>query len=164
LRQRILVILGIAVALLAVYTIAFTGQPTGRVATASLGAVTGQVQGAVDAKKPDPGSKTAAASPTPAGDTTAPAAGGSDVAAAVKVSVPESWGTDPFVRDWIMLNELANLSLKAITMGGDRAYALINNQILEEGDEISGKRIVRIESDNVTLEQGGRTFTLTLGE
>jgi len=81
-----------------------------------------------------------------------------------RVLPPETWGTDPFVRDWVMVNELANLKLKAITLGGDRPYALINDQILQEGDEISGKRIVNIESDNVTLEQGGRTFTLLLGE
>ena len=73
--------------------------------------------------------------------------------------LPETWGTDPFVRDWVMVNELANLKLKAITLGGDHPYALINDQILQVGDEISGKRIVSIESDKVTLEQGGRTFT-----
>ena len=77
---------------------------------------------------------------------------------------PETWGTDPFVRDWVMVNELANLKLKAITLGGDHPYALINDQILQVGDEISGKRVAKIESDNVTLEQGGRTFTLLLGE
>jgi hypothetical protein len=76
----------------------------------------------------------------------------------------ESWGGDPFVRDWVMVNELANLSLKAITVGGERAYALVNDQILEAGDYISGKRIVSIETDKITLEQGGRTFTLMLGE
>jgi len=63
-----------------------------------------------------------------------------------------------------MVNELANLKLKAITLGGDSPYALINDQILQVGDEISGKRVAGIESDYVTLEQGGRTFTLLLGE
>jgi type II secretory pathway component PulC len=77
---------------------------------------------------------------------------------------PETWETDPFVRDWVMVNELANFSLKAITLGGERAYALINDQILEEGDVINGKKVVKIESEMVTLEQGGRTFTLLLGE
>lgn len=77
---------------------------------------------------------------------------------------PEVWGTDPFVREVLLVNELANLKLRAITIGGDRASALINDQILEEGDVISGKRIVAIASDRVTLEQGGRTFVLMLGE
>jgi type II secretory pathway component PulC len=49
-------------------------------------------------------------------------------------------------------------------MGGEKAYVLINDQIMEEGDVISGKRIVTIESDKVILEQGGRKFTLVLGE
>ncbi|MFO7675540.1 MAG: hypothetical protein R6X12_04405 [bacterium] len=80
-------------------------------------------------------------------------------------SEPVVWSaSDPFVRDWLLINELAELNLKAITMGGNKAYVLINDQILESGDVISGKRIVRIESDKVLLEQGGRTFTLMLGE
>lgn len=84
--------------------------------------------------------------------------------AAPVASGPVEWGADPFVRDWIMINELANLRLMATTLGGDGASALINDQILQEGDQIAGKRIVKIELDRVTLEQGGRTFTLTLGE
>lgn len=152
-RQRILVILGMSVALLALYTLVFTRQPSGRVATASMDAMADKTTAPVTA-----------ASVAPAGETTEKAADSSNVPVAVQPRLPESWGTDPFVRDWIMLNELANFSLKAITVGGDRAYVLINNQILEEGDEVSGKRIVSIESDKVTLEQGGRTFTLTLGE
>lgn len=77
---------------------------------------------------------------------------------------PLVWGSDPFVRNWVMLDELAELSLRAITLGGAKAYALINDQILEEGDQIGGKRIVKIESEKVILEQGGRTFNLLLGE
>jgi len=77
---------------------------------------------------------------------------------------PEVWGADPFVRDWMLVNELAELSLRAITLGGERAYALINDQILEEGDLISGKKIIKIEADRVVLEQGSRTFNLLLGD
>jgi hypothetical protein len=80
------------------------------------------------------------------------------------VSEPIVWGSDPFVRDWMLMSEVANLNLRAITVTSSGASALINDQIVQVGDLISGKRVVSIEQDRVTLEQGGRTFTLTLGE
>jgi hypothetical protein len=156
LRQRILVLLGIAVAGLALYTFVFRPQPEVNgvnVATAAATGTKAKARAKAKAVLPAPAPKVEAAKPA---DTTG--------ALAPKVMLPETWGTDPFVRDWVMVNELANLKLKAITLGGDRPYALINDQILQAGDEISGKRIVSIESDKVTLEQGGRTFTLLLGE
>jgi hypothetical protein len=64
----------------------------------------------------------------------------------------------------MLMSEVANLNLRAITVTSDGASALINDQIVQVGDLISGKRVVSIEQDRVTLEQGGRTFTLTLGE
>jgi hypothetical protein len=110
------------------------------------------------------GAKTKAVQPAPTATDTAARPAEATGALTPKVLPPETWGADPFVRDWVMVNELANLKLKAITLGGERPYALINDQILQVGDEISGKRVAKIESDNVTLEQGGRTFTLLLGE
>ena len=74
------------------------------------------------------------------------------------------WGTDPFVRDWVLTMEIKDLKLKAITQSGAKAYALINDQILETGEIIAGKRIVAIEKDKIILEQGGNTFTLLLGQ
>lgn len=76
----------------------------------------------------------------------------------------EKWGTDPFIRDWVLATEIKDLRLKAVTISGTKAYALINDQILEKGEVIMGKRIVQIERDKVILEQGGRQFTLFLGE
>jgi hypothetical protein len=74
------------------------------------------------------------------------------------------WGSDPFVRDWVLSTEIANLNLQAITVTPHGASALINDQIVQVGDEINRKKVVDIKEDQVTLEQGGRTFTLTLGE
>ena len=155
-RQRILVLLGIAVAGLVLYTFVFRPQPEingVNVATAAATGTKAKARAKAKAVLPAPAPKVEAAKPA---DTTG--------ALTPRVMLPETWGTDPFVRDWVMVNELANLKLKAITLGGDHPYALINDQILQAGDEISGKRIVSIESDKVTLEQGGRTFTLLLGE
>ena len=174
-RQRILVILGTAVVLLALYTFLFRARPSSPAVLSNMTSVAGQLQMSVAAKatqtqdKVEGGKAAKAATPAPARESTASPAASDSVGQAGAVDVgeappPETWGSDPFVRDWIMVNELANLTLKAITVGGERSYALINDQILEEGDEISGKRIVKIETDKVTLEQGGRTFTLLLGE
>lgn len=80
------------------------------------------------------------------------------------VSEPIQWGSDPFVRDWVLSSEVANLNLRAITVTTNGASALINDQIVQIGDEINRKKVIQIEPDRVTLEQGGRTFTLTLGE
>jgi hypothetical protein len=156
LKQRILIVLGLVVALLALYTLFFSVRPE-RSGTAAGGWAS------------------ALATQAGADEREAEAEADADTEAAVKksgptgkefseVREPESWGSDPFVRDWLLVNELREMQLKAITLGGERAFALINDQILEEGDMISGKRITRIESDKVIMEQGGRTFTLVLGE
>jgi hypothetical protein len=75
-----------------------------------------------------------------------------------------AWGTDPFNRDWVLGTELTDLKLKAITQSGEKAYALINDQILETGEVISGRRVVSIENDKVVLEQNDKKFTLFLGQ
>jgi hypothetical protein len=142
--------LGIAVAVLALSPFAFRPQPELKGVSAAAAEATGAKTKAV---QPAPMATDSAAKPAQATGALTP-----------RVLPPETWGSDPFVRDWVMVNELANLKLKAITLGGERPYALINDQILQVGDEISGKRVVKIEADNVTLEQGGRTFTLLLGE
>ena len=137
-------------AVLALYTFAFRPQP--------------ELKGVSAAAAEATGAKAKAVQPAPTATDTAAKPAEITGALTPKVLPPETWGADPFVRDWVMVNELVNLKLKAITLGGERPYALINDQILQVGDEISGKRVAKIESDNVTLEQGGRTFTLLLGE
>ncbi len=158
-RQRVLVILGMAVALLALYTLVFGVRPGGlqaAVATEAVGSARAAGGGSEDAAGGESVS------------TAVEEAGGAekkksfwDVATGKQL---ETWDSDPFVRDWVMVEALAELDLKAITIGGEKSYVLINDQILEEGDLIIGKRIVLIENDKIILEQGGRTFTLMLGE
>ena len=146
-------------AVLALYTFAFRPQPELKGVSAAAAEAT-----VARAKAAPPAPATKAVQPAPTATDTAAKPAQATGALTPRVLAPETWGTDPFVRDWVMVNELANLKLKAITLGGERPYALINDQILQVGDEISGKKVVKIESDNVTLEQGGRTFTLLLGE
>ncbi len=151
--------------MLALYTV-FRAQPESRLA-ATGSATAGQLQLAAATEE------ATGASGTAAGETTTPEeaspsetaeSGPASASAEPPAKRPETWGGDPFVRDWVMTSELAEMNLSAITIGGDKAYALINNQILEVGDQISGKRIIEIQDEQVVLEQGGRTFTLLLGE
>ncbi|MEO0092803.1 MAG: hypothetical protein ABIK93_07895 [candidate division WOR-3 bacterium] len=111
-------------------------------------------------KKPD----TTLVSTKLVGDTTKRAEVPKPIAQPVAEEKAEKWGTDPFIRDWVLATEIKDLRLKAVTISGMKAYALINDQILEKGEVIQGKRIVAIEKDKVILEQGGRQFTLYLGE
>lgn len=101
---------------------------------------------------------------TPELGVTKPAVSQKPVTQTVPEEKTEKWGTDPFIRDWVLATEIKDLRLKAVTISGTKAYALINDQILEKGEIIMGKRIVQIERDKVILEQGGRQFTLFLGE
>jgi hypothetical protein len=74
------------------------------------------------------------------------------------------WGRDPFVRDWVRQDRVTDLKLKAITIANGKAYALINDQILEVGEEIQGHRILRIAKDYVVLKYGEREIELYLGQ
>lgn len=58
-----------------------------------------------------------------------------------------------------------DLRLNGIVRGGPgKALALINDQVVEEGDQIEGARLVRIDPDSVHLEENGRARTLILEE
>ncbi len=146
-----MVILGLGVAVLAVFPLVRSRPPVApQVITGAAAEVTQQVRGK------------AAAVRTAVQEAVAPLT--QQAARQPAVAEPVVWGSDPFVRDWMLMSEVANLNLRAITVTSGGASALINDQIVQVGDLISGKRVVRIEQDQVTLEQGGRTFTLTLGE
>ena len=50
--------------------------------------------------------------------------------------------------------------LNGIFFSQDEGYALINNQIVKEGDLIAGGRVKRITLDEVRLEYDGREITV----
>lgn len=177
-RQRILLIILGVVILLAIYTF-FIRKPSSRVGAtvakskATIGEKVGTVKEQVKAKAPvkeitktlkEPAKEIAKVAKEPVKSIV-----GAVISKPESIQVePESeqgkWGTDPFVRDWVLSAEIKDLQLKAITQSGSKAYALINDQILEAGEIIAGKRIRSIEKDKVILEQGDRTFTLLLGQ
>lgn len=58
----------------------------------------------------------------------------------------------------------SNLALSGTIRGGDgKSLALINNEVLQEGDQIHGVRIVQVHPDSVEVQdRGGKTKTLKL--
>jgi hypothetical protein len=82
----------------------------------------------------------------------------------------DSWGGDPFTHS-ASLNEGSSSSgdkntkqskhvLKGIIWKNGKAYVLVGDQILGEGEEHGGLRIERVDGTEVLCRQGGRSFTL----
>ncbi|MBM3326492.1 MAG: hypothetical protein FJY65_05875 [Calditrichaeota bacterium] len=77
-----------------------------------------------------------------------------------------NWGRDPFVQARRYIDDettVAELKLGGISVRGEDRYALINKQIVRQGDEIAGMSVERIEKDRVIISRGGRSFILTWG-
>lgn len=56
-------------------------------------------------------------------------------------------------------------ALQGVLRGGGAPMALINNQVVQEGEQIEGKRLVRVDPDSVDLQdEGGQIRTLRLGQ
>jgi len=53
------------------------------------------------------------------------------------------------------------LALNGIFFSGDASYALINNQIVREGDAVMGVKIRRITSEVVELDKNGVIYRLS---
>lgn len=54
-----------------------------------------------------------------------------------------------------------NLVLNGVFFSGDEGYALINNQIVKEGDLIAGAVVKRISLDEIELESEGSIIKLS---
>ncbi|MEO0083115.1 MAG: hypothetical protein ABIK33_01835 [candidate division WOR-3 bacterium] len=159
-RQRILLIVLGVVILLAIYTFVIR-KPSARVnkavstakAKVTEKAASGQLKDVAKSVKEPLKSAVSSVTKKPAVDTVKPA--DTEIG---------KWGVDPFVRDWVVAGEISNLKLKAISKSGSKAYALINDQILEVGEVILGMKIIAIENDKVILEQSGNKYTVLLGQ
>lgn len=78
-----------------------------------------------------------------------------------------NWGRDPFVqvrRGQVDAAAVSGFKLGGISVRGNDCYALINSQIVREGDIIGGMTITRIEREKVILSKGGQSFALTWGQ
>jgi len=76
------------------------------------------------------------------------------------------WGIDPFYHP--VKKDVASslrLVLKGVSIGkGRKNYAFINDEIVAEGERISGYKVVRVEKNRVLLRRGKEEFYLILPE
>lgn len=96
----------------------------------------------------------------------------------IPVNFPISeWRRDPFRKqkeitsqnlnkaiESLLVSKPGNLHLTAISKKGNKSYALINEQILTEGEALNGYRVVAIQANQVILRKNDFSFTLTLPE
>ena len=82
----------------------------------------------------------------------------------------KEWGRDPFydpaneVVKKVVIPKVyvVSLVLKAISFSENMSVAMINNQVLSEGDKIEGYTVQKIEHKQVTLIKDGQLKTLRL--
>lgn len=57
---------------------------------------------------------------------------------------------------------LADLSLESVLIGVDRRIAVINGEVLGEGDSLAGARVISIDADGVLMHRAGQRRRLKL--
>lgn len=78
-----------------------------------------------------------------------------------------NWVRDPFAQSMRSLDDqlsVSTLKLGGISVRGGVKYALINSQVMREGDMIGGLTLSKIEKDRVLLSKGSISYTLTWGQ
>ena len=73
-----------------------------------------------------------------------------------------TWGRNPFVPKAAPEIKGSDIILDGIMWDKENPKAIINNAIVGIGDEIKGNRIIEIEKESVTLNDGTEDFTLSL--
>ena len=86
--------------------------------------------------------------------------------AAQKKRAQLDWGIDPFYHPIKKdVSSSLRLVLKGVSIGkGRKNYAFINDEIVAEGEKISGYEVVRVERNRVLLRRGKEEFYLILPE
>lgn len=81
------------------------------------------------------------------------------------------WGRDPFTkvaddsfRPSFDGSPAKGLTLTGVLIRGNDKTAIVNRALVQEGEEIQGYTILRIESDRVLLQDKTNEVTLRLGE
>lgn len=74
-----------------------------------------------------------------------------------------SWGRNPFLPKEIQAPAVGKLILVGIAWDQTSPRAVINDRIVEEGDQLAGMRVVEIKKDRVILHDGVTPVELRLG-
>ena len=59
-------------------------------------------------------------------------------------------------------NSLSDFKLNGIALMQGKNFAVINNRIFQQGDQISNAQVTEIREDSVTLNEDGQEFRLSL--
>lgn len=79
---------------------------------------------------------------------------------------PDTSGQKPLLKDTLSLSSdaetepLTSFILNGLFFSAEDAYALINNQIVKEGESVDGATVKRIDEDGVELEFNGAKVEL----
>ena len=71
-----------------------------------------------------------------------------------------SWGRNPFIIE--DKGESFILNLKGIIWDESTRLAVINEKVVREGDEVGGRKVIKIEKHRVILNDGQNDFELRL--
>ena len=75
------------------------------------------------------------------------------------------WGRDPFFSDPYKAGQASDLQLLGISYRTDgKGFANINNEIVKQGDTVSGFQVMEVLKDKVLLNKGDQSFYLTFPE
>jgi len=84
----------------------------------------------------------------------------------VSLELNDQWGDDPFVQSYKTSTKTAidnsGFNLSAISESGGEFWALINGQILAQGDTIRGWTVTKVTQKKAYLEKDGKTISLTI--
>ena len=75
------------------------------------------------------------------------------------------WGRDPFSKRSALLGGgefISDFKLEGILWDESQPTAIINGEILKEGDKIGSAKIVQIQKDSVIINDGSKDYRLNL--
>ncbi|NQT06972.1 MAG: hypothetical protein HQ575_05470 [Candidatus Omnitrophica bacterium] len=73
----------------------------------------------------------------------------------------KDWGRDPFGLEKLPEEEsVVSFVLNGIIWDEDNPYAIINDEVVREGDKIRGYKVIEIKEGSVLLDDGTERFSL----
>ena len=88
-----------------------------------------------------------------------------------KLGLQAPWGRNPFILKSkertdqpVQESTLSGLSISAILIKGNVGTAIVNGDIVHEGEMLRGCKVVKIDRQGVTLDKGGETVVIPYGK
>ena len=95
----------------------------------------------------------------------------SDVVKKQKLGLQAPWGRNPFILKFKERNDqpaqessLSGLGVSAIVIKDNIGTAIVNGEIVHEGETLRGCKVVKIDRQGVVLDKGGETVVIPYGK